>query len=143
MTVKRSSNDNRPPAPTWLRRADQAVVATLVALSLLIIAGVWVSKGGLRHQLIDIDRSPSTTIEFQVDLNGAEWPELAQLPDVGETLARRIVESRVSEGPFVDLDDLLRVNGIGPKTLEKVRPYLMPMPPDEAIVDEREIGGNG
>lgn len=141
--MKRPTKNNSPPAPTWLRRADQAVVAALVAVSLLIIAGVWIAEGGHRNALIDIDRAPSTSIEFQVDLNRAEWPELAQLPDVGETLARRIVESRSSNGPFVDLEDLLRVNGIGPKTLDKVRPYLLPMPPDEALVDEREIGENG
>jgi competence protein ComEA len=47
---------------------------------------------------------------------------------VGETLARRIVETRAAEGPFVDFDDLRRVRGIGPKTLERMKPYLRPLP---------------
>ncbi len=58
----------------------------------------------------------------------ADWPEFAQLPDIGETLARRIVESRVEQGPYADHDQLLRVRGIGPRTLERMRPYLRPMP---------------
>jgi competence protein ComEA len=50
------------------------------------------------------------------------------LPDIGPTLAGRIVESRAAEGAYLDHDDLMRVKGIGPKTLEKIRPYLLPMP---------------
>jgi competence protein ComEA len=60
---------------------------------------------------------------------GADWPELSLLPGVGETLARRIVESRSKHGRFADLDDLRRVRGIGPKTLERIRPFLRPLPP--------------
>jgi competence protein ComEA len=58
----------------------------------------------------------------------AEWPEFAELPELGETLARRIVESRAKVGAFGDHDDLLRVEGIGPRTLERLKPYLLPMP---------------
>ena len=54
-------------------------------------------------------------------------PELAELPGVGETLARRIVEVRRERGPFADHEDLRRVRGIGPRTLERLRPYLLPM----------------
>jgi hypothetical protein len=43
------------------------------------------------------------------------------------------VESRGDAGPFGDHDDLLRVNGIGPRTLEKMRPYLLPMPDQDAV----------
>jgi len=75
------------------------------------------------------------TARFLVDVNAAEWPELAQLPEVGETLARRIVDSRQQEGPFLDHDDLRRVRGIGPKTLETIRPYLLPMPSSRAMVE--------
>ena len=50
------------------------------------------------------------------------------LPGVGETLARRIVESRSEAGPFTELEALRRVRGIGPKTLERIRPYLRPVP---------------
>ena len=51
-----------------------------------------------------------------------------QLPGIGPTLAKRIVESRQAAGPFADQDDLRRVRGIGPKTMEQIRPYLRPMP---------------
>jgi len=49
------------------------------------------------------------------------------LPGIGEMLARRIVESRREHGLFVDHEDLLRVKGIGPKTLQAMRPFLLPI----------------
>lgn len=57
------------------------------------------------------------------------------LPNIGETLARRIVESREAEGPFAEVDDLQRVRGIGPRTLEQLRPYLRPIPPGGNVAD--------
>ena len=113
----------------WLlRRADQAAVAALVAAALLAMAGWWTAHGGWRGRLIEIDRADPFTARFEVDINAADWPELMQLPGIGETLAQRIVESRQAAGPFVDHEDLRRVRGIGPKTLEHIRPYLRAMP---------------
>src|SRR3954470_6664810 len=111
-----------------LRLMDQAAVAALVALSLVGMGVYWVVQGGPRGELIQIDRADPLTARFQVDINKAEWPELAELPDVGETMARRIVESRTVQGPFRDHDELRRVRGVGPRTLEKLKPYLLPMP---------------
>jgi competence protein ComEA len=116
--------------PTWLlRRADQAAVAALVLGGVALSAVWWLSQGGWRGRLIELESSPPQTARFQVDINVAPWPELVQLPGVGPTLAERIVETRESGGPFVDHNDLRRrVRGIGPKTFEKIRPYLRPMP---------------
>ncbi|REK13106.1 MAG: helix-hairpin-helix domain-containing protein [Planctomycetota bacterium] len=93
------------------------------------LAGYWLAQGGASGRLIEIDRAPRQPARFQVDINQAGWAELSALPEIGETLARRIVESREAEGPYADLDDLERVRGIGPKTLEQIRPYLRPLPP--------------
>ena len=75
-----------------------------------------------------VDRADPLAVRFEVDINTADWPELMQLPGIGQTLAHRIVQSRQTAGPFADQDDLRRVRGIGPKTLEQIRPYLRPMP---------------
>jgi competence protein ComEA len=127
--LSRSSYDpnSTSPAP-WLRRIDQAAVAVLVLLALASIAIYWLARGGATGRLIEIDRAPRNAARFRIDINRAGWPEFSQLPGVGETLARRIVESRQAEGPFADIDQLRRVRGIGPKTLEEIRPYLRPVP---------------
>ena len=78
-----------PAGREWLiRRMDQAGVALCVLAAILAMAGWWVSQGGLQRRLIELDRSRPQTAEFRVDINRAEWPELAQLPGVGETLAK-------------------------------------------------------
>lgn len=118
----------------WLlRRADQAAVAGLACAALAALAAYWLAQGGATGRLIEIDREPRRQVEFLVDVNRAEWPELAQLPEIGESLAKRIVETRRQQGPYLDHEDLRRVRGIGPKTLQRIRPYLRPMPPGENV----------
>ena len=48
-----------------------------------------------------------------LDLNRATNGELAQLPGIGEELARRIVEYREANGPFESVEELMEVSGIG------------------------------
>ena len=120
-------------APHGLRRLDQAGIAALTLVAIVALAGYWLAHGGHRGELIEIDRAEPQPAKFIVDINRADWPELSQLPGLGETLARRIVESREQQGPFADHEDLRRVRGIGPLTLDRLRPYLRPMPPGENV----------
>lgn len=68
---------------------------------------------------------------FRLNPNTAPWEELACLPDLGPVVAKRIVEHReASEAagtsrPFRSETDLDKVPGIGPRTLEEIRPYLV------------------
>jgi competence protein ComEA len=57
-------------------------------------------------------------------LNGATLEELERLPGVGPALAQRILEERRRRGAFASVDDLLDVRGIGPATLERLRPLV-------------------
>lgn len=59
-----------------------------------------------------------------LDINRAGVTELQQLPGIGPTLARRIVATREATGPFASPEDLLRVPGIGPKRLGRLRPWV-------------------
>ncbi len=59
-----------------------------------------------------------------IDLNVADEGTLRQLPGVGPHLAARIVEHRAKNGPFLRVDDLKNVKGIGPATLERMRPAV-------------------
>jgi competence protein ComEA len=121
---------------------DQAAVASLVLLALVGMGVYWIAHGGHRGELIEIDRAEPLSAQYLVDINAAAWPELAELPDIGETLARRIVESRQTAGPFGDHDALLRVNGIGPRTLDKLRPHLLPVPDQDAVAGDHRDNGN-
>jgi len=121
---------DRPPR-TLLRRADQVGIAVLALFALISIGGYWLTQAVIRGRVIDIEKAPQLDPGFRVDLNSAEWPEIAQLPEIGESLARQIVSYRTAHGRFRDVTELRRVKGIGPKKFEAVRPFLRPISPRE------------
>jgi len=57
----------------------------------------------------------------RVNLNTATIDDLTTLPGIGPSYAKRIVDYREKNGPFKRVEDLLNVQGIGEKTLEKIR----------------------
>ena len=57
-------------------------------------------------------------------VNTAKKEELINLPNVGPVMAERIIRFREDFGMFKSIDDLTRVKGIGPKTLDKLRKYV-------------------
>jgi competence protein ComEA len=59
-----------------------------------------------------------------LDINTASESELTQLPGVGPTLARRIVDYRQANGPFSTIDDLQNVSGVGASTFAKMEAFL-------------------
>ena len=67
---------------------------------------------------------------LRIDVNSAEEAQLDLLPGIGPRLAARIVHERGSGGPFASVDDLARVSGLGPKLIERLRPYAVAEVPD-------------
>ncbi len=58
-----------------------------------------------------------------ININTASETELEDLPSVGPVTAAAIIEYRTQNGPFATVDDLIDVSGIGPATLEDIRPF--------------------
>lgn len=56
----------------------------------------------------------------RIDLNRASLAEIEALPEVGPVLAAAIVSGR----PYRSLGDLARVPGMGPRTVERVAPWV-------------------
>ena len=70
-----------------------------------------------------VPETRTATGEDRLSLNTATERELELLiPGVGPSTAAKIVAAR----PFESVEDLLEVSGIGPATLEKIRPYVKP-----------------
>jgi competence protein ComEA len=71
-------------------------------------------------------RAPKTKAPpaAKVNLNSAGADQLQTLPKVGPKVAQRIVEYRNAHKGFKTVDELRNVKGVGPKTLELIRPYV-------------------
>jgi len=63
--------------------------------------------------------------KIQVSLNQATQKELETIPGIGPMIAKRIVLYREQRGDFHSIDELVNVQGIGKKTIEKMKPYLI------------------
>ncbi len=68
-----------------------------------------------------------------VDVNDASEAELAILPGIGPSRARAIAGGR----PFGSIEELTRVSGIGPRTVERIRNHAHVGPVDRRVVEGR------
>ena len=59
-----------------------------------------------------------------IDLNRATATELQTLPGIGPVTAERIIAFRNENGRFVDVSELVRVSGVGPRTLARISPLV-------------------
>lgn len=106
-------------------------VAILVSvLAVAALGGDRVDEAAARPEMASTPsaaaqpRSVRTARANPIDLNTATEAELESLPRVGPALARRIVEHRVSHGPYRTVDELDAVKGVGPRLLERLRPLV-------------------
>lgn len=59
-----------------------------------------------------------------VDINTADTAALEQVKGIGPARAAAIVKYRSENGPFKSVDDLVKVPGIGEKSVEQLRDQL-------------------
>jgi len=108
----------------WLHRADQLLLGVLlIALVVLLLIFRWKLSGGWKSEIEIVSQQPREYF-YSIDINKASWVEWAQLDGIGEKMAKRIVEDRDAHGPFKTIEQLDRVRGVGPKLIEKLRPFL-------------------
>ena len=60
----------------------------------------------------------------RVNINIASVSEFETLPGIGPTMAQAIVDYRIQNGPFLGIQDILNVPGIGQATFERIKDYL-------------------
>jgi competence protein ComEA len=122
--VEKSPSDKTRNAWFWLKGHDQTFVAICVGLFLILVAINWLKLSGWGAVPLEVDRQAARRYDFRIDINNASWVEWAQIEGIGEVTARKIIEDRDRSGPFRGISDVQRVKGIGPKTLERMRPFL-------------------
>ncbi len=99
---------------------------TLLLCSLFAIVSAQVAfaaekpANGVKTDSVAVEK----TISGPINVNDADIDMLMSLPGIGEKTAQQIGIYRDANGPFKSVDDLLKVKGIGPKVLEKIRPLV-------------------
>jgi competence ComEA-like helix-hairpin-helix protein len=102
--------------PWWKRIKLMPAVGAATALLGLGSAAVWFMRdaGGL------FQGSGPAEGSLRVNVNTATLAELESVPGIGEALARQIVARR----PYNSVDQLMEISGIGPQSLEGLRPFV-------------------
>ncbi|MDQ0876993.1 competence protein ComEA [Paenibacillus sp. V4I3] len=67
---------------------------------------------------------PAARSTGQLDLNTATLKQLDEIPGIGESKARAILDYRLKKGRFSRIEELIEVKGIGEKMLEKLKVFL-------------------
>ncbi len=121
----------------WLKGHDQTFVALCLGVFLILVTINWLKLSGWGAVPLEVDRHAARRYDFRIDINNASWIEWAQIEGIGELTARKIVENRDANGPFRGISDVQRVKGIGPKTLERMRPFLRVTESTDAKVESK------
>jgi len=83
----------------------------------------------VKVHVLDEDEDPladddPVTGPARINVNTASLELLDTLPGIGPVRAQAIIDHRTEHGPFRSVDELLNVPGIGPVTLENLRPLV-------------------
>lgn len=70
-------------------------------------------------------RTPASNRQAKkINLNTASLEELESLPGIGPFYAQKIIDYRQAHGPFKNIEQVLEVDGIGPKTFEQIKELI-------------------
>ena len=61
----------------------------------------------------------------KVNINEAKQEDFEQLPGIGPSIAKKIIEYREQNGKFTSIDELQEVKGIGEAKFENIKEYIM------------------
>jgi competence protein ComEA len=63
-------------------------------------------------------------IEILLNINLASLNQLDELPGIGTVIAQRIIDYREEHGPFLKIEDIENVDGIGPSKYEAIKDFI-------------------
>lgn len=76
------------------------------------------------EQIVVLDSSQLATDSGYVSLNSASASRLEELPGIGPSTAKKIIDYRQKIGSFSSIEQITEVPGIGKKLLEQIRDQL-------------------
>lgn len=114
-TIEQEDKDMKGVEKGRYGRGGAAFLGALVAVAMLVAAGPAAAAPAASAAAPAAAESHG-----KVDVNTASAAELAGLPGIGASKAAAIIAEREKK-PFASVDDLVRVRGIGERTVEDLR----------------------
>ena len=116
-----------------MNKSHPAPPGTWLALVALAVGVAWAAWLGITRMVLPESgpvpiRTAAAALQWpdmRIDINEAGPAELDLLPGIGPKLAERITADRRALGRFTSVSDLQRVRGVGPVTVERIRPYVV------------------
>lgn len=69
-------------------------------------------------------QSRKALLTGKININSAGQSDLEKLPNIGPVMAKKIINFRNSSGGFRQVEDLMKVKGIGNKKFNKLRDHV-------------------
>ena len=111
-----------------MKKWGHSLLVVTVTAGLLCGAPVWGQSQKPAETAPTPASTPKTAMAVKpmgkVNINTADEATLMALNGIGESKAKAILEYRQKNGPFKSVDDLMKVKGIGDKTLAQLREQL-------------------
>ena len=83
----------------------------------IVLARQWQNKYSVTETVLPVSAG-------LVNINSANADKLCQLPGIGEGTAEKIIAYRQEHGAFIEIEDLMKIEGIGKTKFEKIRDYI-------------------
>ena len=108
---------------TALERQD-SVFAAMSAAPAESLAAMDAPVSSIATATAPSSAAMSSRTSSTVNINTASQRALETLPGVGPSTAEKIISHRSTSGPFLRVEDLMKVKGIGPKKFERIRQFI-------------------
>lgn len=126
--TRRAPHGPQGSAPGAITRHRPQIVVALLVVAVLLGGAFYaarLSEGAPKvvYSASLEEAEADSQDSLQVNINTADAEELDELPQVGPATAEAIIEHRSTNGLFRSVEDLLEVSGIGPSTIEEIKPF--------------------
>ena len=119
-----------------MKNIEQISLLSIAVLCAGLMFGILIGRTGTTHS-IPLSAYDKTVVNEatqalpyrnesagKININFASADELSMLPQIGKTYAQRIVDYRAKHGPFISIEDITKVTGIGDKRFDAIKDYI-------------------
>lgn len=82
------------------------------------------SHSGRLDKTTDMPANHKLSLGLKISINAATQQDLTALPGIGAETAKKIMEYRINNGRFTNINELQRIEGIGPYRFKKIEPHV-------------------